>query len=366
MDLKHTKETMSSLDIVISFDDTGSMSSVRRQVRSQIQSLVDQLFKIIPNLRIGIIIHNDYCDRDLVQRLELTSDKQNIIDFVNRGSSMGGGDHREAYAYVLNEMLSFEWNSDQKLVVMIGDAPPHEQGSMSKSYQGGYVTEKYDWKEISAKLGESSIPIYAIQALGDRGSTYFYQGMAKLSNGIKLDLSQFGHITDYLLAILNKVNNTLDDFQGSKPEFTKNLAFKSMFAKLRGDVETESIREFDLKSEKLGKFQVIDVPHKIKIKAFVEDMGLRYRAGRGFYQFVSSEKIQANKEVLFVDKDTGETFMDTKWCREQMGLPFGTAGTLSPKKIPSVSKKYDIFIQSNSYTRDLDPGTKFLYELDKH
>jgi len=348
---------MKNLDLVISFDDTGSMSSVRRQVRSQIESLVKQLFTILPNLRIGIIIHNDYCDRDLVQRLELTSDQNKIIDFVNRGSSNGGGDYKEAYAYVLNEMLSFDWQAEQKLCIMIGDAPPHEKGATSAG-----TKELYDWKEVSAKLGESLIPIYSIQALGNRDAAFFYDGMARYSNGIKLDLSQFGHISDYLLAILHKENDTLDTFQGSKPEFSTNLAFKSMFAKLKGGV---SSADFDAKSETLGKYQAVDVHSKVKIKAFVEAMGLSYKAGRGFYQLIGSELIQANKEVIFVDKLTGETNFDTNWCRKEMGLPFGTKGTLSPKKIPAVSNKYDIYIQSNSYTRDLDPGTKFLYELDR-
>lgn len=350
---------MKSFDLVISFDDTGSMSSVRRQVRSQIQSLVDQLFKLIPNLRIGIIIHNDYCDRDLVQRLELTADKQKIIEFVGRGSSNGGGDAKEAYAYVLNEMLSFDWKSDSKAAIMIGDELPHEKGARS-----GGQTEMYDWREASKELGTRFIPIYAIQALGSRHSIPFYEGMARLSNGIKLDLSQFAHITDYILAIFHRQTETLDQFQDSKPEFKSNISFKNMFAKLRGVIDA-STTEYETKGEALGKFQVIDVPSTVKIKQFVEDMGLRYRAGRGFYQFVNSEKIQGNKEVLFVDKETGETIMDTRWCREQMGLPYGTAGTLSPSRI-ACSRKYDIYIQSNSYTRNLDPGTKFLYELDKY
>ena len=55
-----------ALDLVISFDDTGSMSSVRKMVRSQIETLVNQLFDLVPDLRIGIIIHNYYFDRELV------------------------------------------------------------------------------------------------------------------------------------------------------------------------------------------------------------------------------------------------------------------------------------------------------------
>lgn len=34
------------LDLIISFDDTGSMSSVRRQIRAQIKDLIDKLFKL--------------------------------------------------------------------------------------------------------------------------------------------------------------------------------------------------------------------------------------------------------------------------------------------------------------------------------
>lgn len=347
---------MKSLDLVISFDDTGSMSSVRRQVRSQIQSLVDELFKLLPDLRIGLIIHNDYCDCDLIQRLELTNDKQKIIDFIGRGSSNGGGDAREAYAYVLNQLRSFSWRTGNKLTIVIGDENPHEKDSKSAG-----IVELYDWREESKELGASDIPIYSIQALGNRHSKMFYDEMARLSNGIKLDLSQFSHIVDYVLGIVHKQSDTLDDFQNSKPEFKTNLSFVNMFAKLNGvHVEPPTIG-----FETLGEFQVVDVPHTVKIKEFVENMGLHYKAGNGYYQFVGSEKIQANKQVLFIDKLTGETMTDTIWCREQMGLPFGTSGTRSPKNL-DCARKYDIFVQSNSYTRNLDANTKFLYQLNKH
>lgn len=349
----------SALDIVLSFDDTGSMSSVRRQVRSQIQDLIKELFGLVPKLRIGVVIHNDYCDEDLIQKLELTSDRSEIISFINRDSSKGGGDYKEAYAFVLNQITKFDWRSDKKIVVMIGDAPPHEKGSVSAG-----ITELYDWKEESCKLGECLIPIYAVQALGNRDATSFYEDMARFSNGVKLDLSQFGHISEYLLAIIHKHNNTLDAFQGSKPEYSTNISLKNMFSKLKGvSISTDGVDRGVV--EAMGKYQVIDVYDKVKIKSFVEAMGLSYRAGRGFYQFITSEKIQKNKEVIFVDKRTGVTHFDTKWCRELMGIPLGTSGTVSPRKIPHIMDKYNVFIQSNSYTRDLDPGTKFLYELDK-
>lgn len=353
-------ETVTKVQGVISFDDTGSMSSARNEVRRRIKDLSKELFNTIPNLELGIIIHNDYCDRDLIQLLPFSSSQSTIEAFVNRSSSQGGGDHKEAYAYVLNQIRLMNWTADSKFAIMIGDAPPHEKGERSAGH-----TELYDWREESKLLGINGIPIYSIQALHNRSSAFFYEGMAQLSKGIKLDLSQFSHITDYLLAIAHKEAGSLETFEDSKPEYKTNISFKGMFAKLKGKLDGKIESELLAKGELLSKFQVLDVYGKVKIKKFVEDTGVKYRAGRGFYELVNSELIQANKEVLFIDRETGETIMDTKWCREQMGLPFGTKGKINPKNL-ECNRKYNIFVQSNSYTRDLDTGTKFLYELNHY
>ena len=50
------------MQLVISFDDTGSMASCIKQVRSEIKYLCKDLFDIVPNLEIALIAHNDYCD----------------------------------------------------------------------------------------------------------------------------------------------------------------------------------------------------------------------------------------------------------------------------------------------------------------
>lgn len=349
-----------ALDLVISFDDTGSMSSVRRMVRSQIETLVKQLFDLVPDLRIGIIIHNDYCDRDLVQRLELTDNKQDIIDFIGRGSSNGGGDAREAYAYVLNQFRQFKWRTYNNLCIFIGDELPHEKGSRSAG-----VVEQFDWREESTELGKMDIPVYAIQALANKHARVFYETVSKLSGGLKLDLSQFSHITDYILAILHKQNDTLDDFQNTRAEYTTNISLANMFAKLRGIADGVMAAKYETLGDLLGRFQVVSVPTETRIKDFVENMGLHYERGKGYYQFVSSEKIQPSKEIFFINKSTGEPVMDTNWCREQMGLKSDKTVTVSPRNV-ACSRDYDIFVQSTSYTRKLDAGTKFMYELNKH
>ena len=346
------------MDLLISFDDTGSMYSIRRQVRTKINQLIDEVFAMVPDLKIGIIIHNDYCDHDLVQNMDFTADKDAIKKFVNRSSSNGGGDGREAYAYVLNQMKTFSWRSGSRAAILIGDAPPHEKGDVSAGHR-----EKFDWKDEVSDLSDMGVSVYPIQALNHQVSKYFYQGIAALAKTVRLELAQFHHITQYITAIVHKSAGTLDEYANSKAEFSNNISLRNMFSKLLG---RHMDSEFDSKRDSLGKFQVCEVSSKQRIKDFVDDMGVHYKAGRGFYEWTKLETVQKRKEILFVNKDTGETLDDTRECREQLGIPLGTEGKINPKNFPAITGKYDVFIQSTSYTRNLVPDTKFLYEIDAH
>ena len=358
-----------ALDLCVSFDDTGSMSSVRYQVRQHIKTLVNDLMSNIPGLRIALICHNDYCDAPRhMFTMDFTSDVNTIQKFVNQDSPCGGGDSPECYELALNEASKFSWASDKRALIMIGDEVPHHVG-----YSIRGITNKLDWKIEAKALNDMGVHIYGVQALGNRHAVEFYTTISRLTNGVKLDLSQFQHIVTYLNAIAYHQSEQLDTYEKSDPTFVTNLALRNMFSKLRGGgAVTES--ETDKKIALLSKFQVMDVNESMKIKDFVESMGCTFKRGRGFYQLIERtadgkanfELVQANKEVIFVDKETGEANADTNWCREQLGVPYGTKGNVRPLQLPEVMNKYDVFIQSNSFTRNMDPHTKFLYELESH
>lgn len=348
------------MEIVFSFDDTGSMYSCRQQVRREIEQLVNKLFLLNPKIRIGIIIHNDYCDKDTIQLMDLTDNKDKIIAFVNKGSSCGGGDSDECYELVINNFHSkITWKTDKRVAVLIGDCEPHAKG-----YTYGGFTNTLDWKEELKKCTASGIRVYPIQALGRYGT--FYTTIASMCNTPRLELSQFSHITQYLTAISYSEEGKLEEYENSQPEFKTNTMLKNMFNKLKGiaEVVDSKVASGGPGMDLLSRFQVMDVgPTKKIIRDFVEENGATFKKGRGFYQFVLTETIQENKEVIFQDKLTGEVNGDTAWCRKQLGVPLGTRGRVNPREV-DCAKKYDIFIQSTSYNRKLDPNTKFLYELE--
>jgi acyl carrier protein len=354
------------LDLCISFDDTGSMSSVRKQVRNQINSLVKQLFNDIPKLRVGIIIHNDYCDMPRhIFTQDFTNDLSQIEKFVNRDSPCGGGDAPECYELALHEASMMSWKSDRRALIMIGDEVPHQVG-----YRYGSHVNNIDWMKETRDLAAMNVKVYGVQALGRRSSNSFYENISRITGGIKLDLSQFQHIPTYINAIAYHQSGQLDTYQASDPTFNTNLALKNMFNRLKGGAGTLAADKIEL----LSKFQVMNVETdgETTIRDFVEMNGCTFSRGKGYYQLIertadgkaNSEVIQADKEVLFIDRATGEAISDTHWCREQLGVPYGIKATVRPLSIPGVMSKYDVFVQSNSYTRKLDPGCKFLYELE--
>jgi hypothetical protein len=53
---------------------------------------------------------------------------------------------------------------------------------------------------------------------------------------------------------------------------------------------------------------VLHVESKCSIKDFVQRNSLLFKVGRGFYEFTKPETISHKKEVVLLDKTTGDMF----------------------------------------------------------
>lgn len=103
-------------------------------------------------------------------------------------------------------------------------------------------------------------------------------------------------------------------------------------------------------------YSLHDVTERIYIQDFVRDkLGLFYLVGKGFYQFTKPETVQGGKEIVVVDKATGQAY-GGKDARQLIGLQWGVEAKVKPDDNPS----FDIFVQSHSVNRNLIPGQKFL------
>jgi hypothetical protein len=362
------------------------------QVRSKVEETVRRLFRDIPNLKIGVVSHGDYCDGpNVLRKIDLTNDMNQICNFIKTAPATGGGDAPECYELVLNEARTFTWDAGAtRSLVLIGDDVPHSPYEAQNA-------KKLDWRNEIKLLLESGINVYGVQALRRAHATSFYKEIAQVTGGFHLQLDQFSSVTDLLLAVCynqqgpealqrfekevedqGRLNRQTDSYfstlSGRTPRFVSysspdpdywvptSSARSTRSSKPTKAVYTDGSIEVDkrlLVPVSPSRFQVLDVFAECSIQDFVTNNGLLFEKGKGFYQFTETVKVQDHKEIVLVDKKTGDMFTG-KGAREMLGLP--ESGTVSLR--PGSFKDFDIFIQSTSINRKLLNGTSFLYEVD--
>lgn len=347
---------MENIEIVFSFDTTGSMYPCLSQVRRTIDQTAERLFKEIPGLKIGIIAHGDYCDEHskyVTKHLALTNDPIAVSYFVKNVEATHGGDAPECYELVLHEAQSLNWSEDSKRVlVIIGDDIPHAPAHNPK---------RLNWRDEVTKLTNKGILVHGVQCLNRGHATSFYKEIANLSGGFHLNLNQFSESTELLMAVAYQQQGAealqkYEDEIVSSKKMTRSMS--DIFAKLRRDPNNGRYRTVDARAVPAGRFQQIAVDSDHEIRELVESNGLVFQKGRGFYEFTKRETIQAKKEVIILDQETGDMY-EGDAAREVLGLPSGASVDISPN---FDRNKYKVFVQSTSVNRKLKGGTIFLYE----
>lgn len=355
-----------TIDGVFCFDTTGSMSPCIQQVRRQVRETCSYLLENIPNLRLGILSHGDWCDGgDVISQLDLVSIREaDILDnWIKNCPDTCGGDYPECYEYALYKLRTeFNWNSNIKFVVMIGDAIPHEgeyyRHRPFHKFDGGGVAWEYQLSE----LNNNNIQVYPVQALGNRSSNYFWQDIADKQNLPKLTLEQFSDINQILTAVCMQQSGQLDKFIDSISAVGASHNVLDNLDKLSGKKtkRKRKVSKYSKDAVHPSRFQILKVKRDTPIKDFVENNRLKFKTGRGFYQFTKRVNVQDYKEVVIRDNTTGEMFSGDK-AREILGIPIG----VTAKVAPSPSGQYTGFVQSTSNNRKLLGGTEFLYEVEE-
>lgn len=364
------------IEVMIWFDTTGSMYPCLTQVRRRAVEMVRQLGREIPGIRIGVGAHGDYCDHNrpyTTKMMDFTDDLDAVVRFIEKVESTGGGDADECYELALHESLKLSWTFGyNKALVMIGDCNPHEPGYTLGGYYGRgdshpMLPLKLNWRDEAKKLADMGVQVYAVQALNNSRATNFYKTIAATTSGRHLTLDQFAYATELLLAICYQQYGeehleTYEKKLASEGKMNRNLhgVFKALGSKADiGSSLTAALSgSADLRAVPPGRFQVLDVDVDQPIKAFVEAQGVTFQPGRGFYQFMKTETIQGYKEIVLMDKITGDLFEGDS-ARDMLGITAGVTTRLKPADL----EKYYVFVQSTSYNRKLIGGYKFLYEI---
>ena len=168
-------------------------------VRKNLNQIITRLFEEIPHLRIGVLAHGDYCDKDLyycMRWIDFCTDTASITNFVSSVGQTGGGDPRECYELVLhNAARAFNWSKDCRFrsVVLIGDENPH---TLETNNPHGI-----DWREKAKDCKACGIKVYGIHCRGVTHSKAFYEEIAKITDGMYFPLAKLQSFAGLMVAI---------------------------------------------------------------------------------------------------------------------------------------------------------------------
>jgi Mg-chelatase subunit ChlD len=120
------KERGNALDLVFALDTTASMRDDIAAIRDGLLPMLIEESRNFRSLRVGMVLYKDYGETYVTKTVPFTSDlnrfQRSLLDIT-----IGGGrDIPEAVYEALYEAATrFRWLAESRLVILIGDAPPH-------------------------------------------------------------------------------------------------------------------------------------------------------------------------------------------------------------------------------------------------
>jgi len=115
-----------TLDLVLALDTTESMyddmPALKRRIMPFLKSHTEKFLKY----RVGLLFYKDYMDEYLVKPYPFSNKLSVIKRNIDSMHVSGGRDIPEAVFEALYASIhSYRWQADSRLIVLIGDAPPH-------------------------------------------------------------------------------------------------------------------------------------------------------------------------------------------------------------------------------------------------
>ncbi len=144
-----------SLDLVLALDTTLSMKDEMPYLKEKLAPLVREFTALYDSMRVGILFYRDYFEQYLVKIFPFSDNLDTIQEHINRARVHGGKELPEAvYEALYAGLESYTWQAESKIIILVGDAPPHPKPR-------GSVTEKlvYDRaKELGVILHTIILP----------------------------------------------------------------------------------------------------------------------------------------------------------------------------------------------------------------
>jgi len=166
----------SAIDLNLLIDTTGSMGDEISFLKSEIESIVEEVKETNPSLpiRFSFVAYKDREDSYLTKIQNFVTDILNFKIQLRTLTAEGGGDFPEALEEALKSLNQLNWSEDSsiKMSFLMADAPPHQA-----DYQS-FIDE------VATAKGQG-IKIYPVASSGVDADTEFLMRYAAQQSGAR-------------------------------------------------------------------------------------------------------------------------------------------------------------------------------------
>ena len=174
------RRPIEKLDLLLTFDATGSMGDEMRYLKAEFEAIVEEISLRHPHIdmRHGLILYRDKGDEYVVKDFPFTDDLGRFQSTLNKQKARGGGDMPEAMHTALQRGLTLDWREDSlKVNLLVADAPPHDN-KIYETWEAGLA---------SRNLGIHLVPLAGSGV--DKTAEFMMRNMATITKGRYLFLT---------------------------------------------------------------------------------------------------------------------------------------------------------------------------------
>ena len=201
-----------NLELVFLIDETGSMGPYIQQVQRRLLSLIRAVERspLCNDLRLGLVTFRDHPPQDesfVTRVVPLTENIEEIREGVERMRASGGGDGPEAVTDGLMELLNLDWHpGSTRLVVMVGDAPPHGVEPRGDGFPDGCPCGRH-WYTQAEGCREMNIVVHTVGCSGIRnfhGAEAVFKSVAQRTGGLYIPLENAALLIDLVSGLADR------------------------------------------------------------------------------------------------------------------------------------------------------------------
>ncbi|MBL7995830.1 VWA domain-containing protein [bacterium] len=197
------------LEVVFMFDTTGSMDIYLSEVQVNVQLIIREIRKRVPDARISVIVYKDHEQGPYVTKTLAFSEKEEEITAFLRSPDImpgAGGGGAEAVECALYEANQLDWTKGPKgkAIILIGDKPPHGVMDSFDDCLSGR-----DYRIETDKLVEKNVKIYTVLCNNVTETIKNFQFLAEKTGGKFVTLEAIHDLVDLIVAVSIKESNPL-------------------------------------------------------------------------------------------------------------------------------------------------------------